>query len=58
MRIFRTINLTLGRLDKMTTGERKMAIDSLIAINERMADYVINLLNEQDNVRDSKKIYS
>lgn len=57
MRIFRAINSALGRIDKMNPAERKMTTESLIAINERMADFVINLLNQIEDAREPEKVY-
>lgn len=53
MKIFRSINDTLKRLDKMNTAERKASIESLVQINERMCDYFLYLLNKSEDVSSS-----
>lgn len=58
MRIFRSINDTLHKMDKMPPGERRAALDNLISVNERVSDFVVSLLNKYENVRNTEEVHN
>lgn len=57
MRVFRVVNDTLQKLNSLSAGDRKIAIEGLVSVNERMSDFVISLLNKLEDAKQTAGTY-